>query len=120
MQGDARATTDLSLGGDTGRLSMSTTQAGGNYLAASAYGAAPDIDATQTTDTGEIIATTAVRGGEARLLQGGFVGATAISNTVAPRWRRASINGTVDQDSSATVRAGNLAETQYIPARGQS
>lgn len=117
MQGNARATTELGLTGTTGGYVHSTTQAGGNYLAAGATGARLDIEASQTTGTGEIIANTAIRGGEARLLQGGFVGASASANTTILGGEGASINGSVDQDSAATVRAGNLAQTRYVPAR---
>lgn len=116
MQGNARATTELGLSGDTGGYVHSTTQAGGNYLAATATNTRLDIDATQTTGTGEIIANTFIRGGEARLLQGGSVGAVATANTTLLGGTGASINGSVTQDSAATVRAGNLAETRYVPA----
>ncbi len=117
MQGNARATTELNLTGDTNAYVQSTTQAGGNYLAAGAYGARLDIEATQTTGSGEIVANSFITGGEARLHQGGHVAAIAGANTVILGGDGASLNGTVNQSSAATVRAGNLAETRYVPAR---
>ena len=83
MQGDAVATTDITLGGDTWGVVNATTQAGGNYLAVSAYDASLTLDAAQTTDNGLISATTEVGDSNARLHAGAAVGASAISNTVA-------------------------------------
>ncbi len=119
MRGDARATTELTLGGDTeGRVSA-VTQAGGNYLAAGAYGADLEIDATQTVDSGEIVANSTIRGGTARLLGGGSVAVSAIANITALGGTGASLTGSINQSSDASVRAGNLAETQYIPATSE-
>ena len=116
MRGDARATTEMTLGGDTEGPVSAVTQAGGNFLAAGAYGADLEIDATQTVDGGEIVANSAIRGGTARLLGGGSVAVSAIANTTALGGTGASVTGSIDQSSDASVRAGNLAETQYIPA----
>jgi hypothetical protein len=116
MQGDAVATTDITLSGDTDGVVNATTQAGGNYLAASAYGANLTLDATQTTDNGLISATTEVGDSNARLHAGGAVGASAISNTVAVYGQTSLVSGTVNQSSSALVRSFGRIESQYIPA----
>jgi hypothetical protein len=116
MQGDAVATTDITLSGDTDGVVNATTQAGGNYLAASAYGANLTLDATQTTDNGLISATTEVGDSSARLHAGAAVGASAISNTVAVYGQTSLVSGTINQSSSALVRSFGRIESQYIPA----
>lgn len=116
MQGDAVATTDITLGGDTYGVVNATTQAGGNYLAVSAYDAALTLDATQTTDDGLVSATTEVGDSAARLHAGAAVGASAISNTVAVYGQTSVVSGTIDQTSSAIVRSFGRIESQYIPA----
>jgi hypothetical protein len=116
MQGDAVATTDITLGGDTYGVVNATTQAGGNYLAVSAYDASLTLDATQTTDDGLISATTEVGDSNARLHAGAAVGASAISNTVAVYGQTSLVSGTINQASSAIVRSFGRIESQYIPA----
>ncbi len=116
MQGDAVATTDITLGGDTYGAVNATTQAGGNYLAVSAYDANLTLDATQTTDDGLISAATEVGDSGARLHAGAAVGASAISNTVAVYGQSSFVSGTIDQSSSAIVRSFGRIESQYIPA----
>ncbi|MBU1540793.1 MAG: holdfast anchor protein HfaD [Alphaproteobacteria bacterium] len=116
MQGDAVATTDITLGGDTYGVVNATTQAGGNYLAVSAYDANLTLDATQTTDDGLISAATEVGDSDARLHAGAAVGASAISNTVAVYGQSSFVSGTIDQSSSAIVRSFGRVESQYIPA----
>lgn len=117
MLGDARATTRLNLTGDTTGYVQSMTQAGGNYLSAGAHDAAIDAEIAQTVGESEIVANTFMTGGEARLLAGAFVGAAAGANTAVLGGTTTSVNGSVDQASAATVRAGNLAETRYVPAQ---
>jgi len=116
MQGDAVATTDMNLGGDTRGVVNATTQAGGNYLAVSARDASLTLDAAQTTDNGLISATTEVGDSAARLHAGAAVGASAISNTVAVYGQTSLVSGTIDQSSSAIVRSFGRIESQYIPA----
>jgi len=116
MQGDAVATTDMTLGGDTDGLVTATTQAGGNYLAVSAYDTDLAVDATQSNTGGLVSATSQLGEDDARLLGGAFINASAISNTVAIYGEGASVGGAIDQSSSATVRAYDRIETQYIPA----
>jgi hypothetical protein len=116
MQGDAVATTDITLGGDTYGVVNATTQAGGNYLAVSAYDANLTLDAAQTTDDGLISAATEVGDSNARLHAGAAVGASAISNTVAVYGQTSFVSGTIDQSSSAIVRSFGRIESQYIPA----
>lgn len=115
MEGDAVATTDITLGGDTYGAVNVTTQAGGNYLAASAYDATLTLDAAQSTDDGLISATTEIGDSSARLHAGAAVGASAISNTVAVYGQTSVIDGTIDQSSSAIVRSFSRIESQYIP-----
>ncbi len=117
MHGDALATTTMTLGGDTAGRVTATTQAGGNYLAASAYGANLEVDASQRVTDGEIVAYSTVTDNSARLLAGATVDASAIANTAALGGDGATVAGTIAQESSATIRAGNLASTQYIPAQ---
>lgn len=116
MRGDAVATTDMTLGGDTHGLVTATTQAGGNYLAVSAYDADLTVDATQSNTGGLVSATSQLGEDDARLLGGAVINASAISNTVAMYGEGSSIGGSIDQASSATVRAYDRIETQYIPA----
>lgn len=115
MQGDAVATTDITLGGDTYGAVNAVTQAGGNYLAVSAYDATLTLDATQSNTGGLVSATTEVGDSSARLHGGAAVGATAISNTVALYGQTSLVSGTIDQSSSAVVRSFGRIESQYIP-----
>ena len=116
MRGDAVATTDMTLGGDTHGVVNATTQAQGNYLAVSAYDADLTVDATQSNNGGLVSATSQLGEDDARLLGGAVINASAISNTVAMYGEGSSVGGTIDQSSTATVRAYNRIETQYIPA----
>ena len=116
MRGNAVASTDMTLGGDTDGLVTATTQAGGNYLAVSAYDADLTVDAIQSNTGGLVSATSQLGDDDARLLEGAAINASAISNTVAMYGEGSSVGGTIDQSSSATVRAYNRIETQYIPA----
>lgn len=116
MRGDAVAATDLTLGGDTWGEVNATTQAGGNYLAVSAYDATLTLDATQSNSGGLVSATTEVGDSSARLHAGASVGASAISNTVALYGEGSFVSGTIDQSSSAVVRSFGRIESQYIPA----
>jgi hypothetical protein len=115
MRGDAVATTDITLGGNTWGEVNATSQAGGNYLAVSAYDATLTLDATQS-NTGDLVsATTEIGDSSARLHAGASVGASAISNTVALYGEGSFVSGTVDQSSSAVVRSFGRIESQYIP-----
>jgi hypothetical protein len=115
MRGDAVATTDITLGGNTWGAVNATTQAGGNYLAVSAYDAALTLGATQS-NTGDLVsATTEIGDSSARLHAGASVGASAISNTVALYGEGSFVSGTIDQSSSAVVRSFGRIESQYIP-----
>lgn len=116
MQGDAVATTEITLGGDTWGAVNATTQAGGNYLAVSAYDATLTLDATQSNTGGLVSATTEVGDSSARLHAGASVGASAISNTVALYGEGSFVSGTINQSSSAVVRSFGRIESQYIPA----
>lgn len=116
-RGDVRAETTMAFGGDTAGAVNAVTQAGGNYLAAGAYGAQMTVEAVQTNTGGEVFAGSEIDGGTARLLGGANVGTSAISNTIALGGQGSSVYGTLDQSSSATVRSSNYAATQYIPAQ---
>ena len=116
MRGDAVATTDMTLSGDTWGVVSATTQAQGNYLAVSAYDAELTVDATQSNTGGLVSATSQLGEDDARLLGGAYINASAISNTTALYGEGSFVQGSVDQSSSATVRAYNRIETQYIPA----
>lgn len=116
MRGDAVATTDMTMGGDTYGVVNATTQAQGNYLAVSAYDADLTIDATQSNTGGLVSATSRLGDDDARLLDGADINASAISNTVAMYGEGSVVEGSIDQSSSATVRAYDRIETQYIPA----
>ena len=117
MNGDALATTTMTLGGDTDGRLTATTQAGGNYLAAGAYGADLQVDASQRVTDGEVAANSTITDDSARLLAGATVDASAIGNTTAVGGEGSTVTGSISQDSSATIRASNLASTQYIPAQ---
>lgn len=116
MQGDSVAAADITLSGDTYGVVNATTQAGGNYLAVSAYSAGLTLDAAQTTDDGLVSATTEVGEDTARLHGGAAIGSSAISNTVALYGEGAVIQGTIDQSSSAIVRSFARIQSQYIPS----
>lgn len=116
MNGNAAATTTMTLGGDTGAAVYAVTQANGNYTAGAAYGAPLAVDSDQSVGAGEITAASSITGGTARLLSGATVGVAATGNTMALGGTGTHISGAVHQTSDASVRASNLAETQYIPA----
>ena len=117
LRGDVRATTTMTLGGDTSGVVNATTQARGNYLAVGAYGADADVTAVQDVDEVEIGAASTVTDETARLLGGAYVQSAAIANAVAMGGEGATIQGSVDQTSAATVRASNFLGSQYIPAQ---
>ncbi|MDP3656385.1 MAG: holdfast anchor protein HfaD [Brevundimonas sp.] len=116
MRGDAVATTDITLGGDTWGEVNTTTQAGGNYLAVSAYAATLTLNATQSNTGGLVSATAEIGDDTARLHAGASVGVSAISNTVALYGEGSVVSGSIDQSSSAVVRSFGRIESQYIPA----
>lgn len=116
MNGDATATLEMTLSGDTAGLLTATVQAGGNYLAGGAYDADMVVNANQTLDAGQVTAVSSLPGGSARLLDGADVGVSAIGNTVALAATGGRIDGRVDQASDAGIIAENFAATQYIPA----
>ncbi|MDB5422061.1 MAG: hypothetical protein JWR59_2008, partial [Brevundimonas sp.] len=116
MNGNADATTTMTLGGDTAGTVYAVTQANGNYTAGGAYGADLAVDSDQSVGPAEITASTSITGGTARLLSGATVGAAATGNRMALGGTGTHISGAVHQTSDASVRASNLAETQYIPA----
>ncbi|MBW8303557.1 MAG: holdfast anchor protein HfaD, partial [Brevundimonas sp.] len=116
MRGDAVATTDMTFGGDTYGVVNATIQAQGNYLAVSAYDSDLTVDATQSNTGGLVSATSQLGDDDARLLGSAYINASAISNTVAMYGEGSAVGGSIDQSSSATVRAYNRIETQYIPA----
>ena len=116
MRGDSVASTEMTMGGDTYGVVNATTQAQGNYLAVSAYDADLTIDATQSNTGGLVSATSLLGDDDARLLGGADINASAISNTVAMYGEGSVVGGSIDQSSSATVRAYDRIETQYIPA----
>lgn len=116
MRGDSVATTTATLGGDTsGPVAIQST-ANGNYVAVSAYDADLTIEATQRNTGGLVSATTEVGDENARLLAGGLVAANAGSNTTALYGEGSVLSGTVEQSSSATVRAYGRLDSQYVPA----
>ena len=118
MRGDAVASTDITLGGDTYGAVNAASQAGGNYLAVSAYNADLTVDATQS-NTGDLVsATTEIGDSDARLHGGVAINASAISNTTAVAGQASFLQGTIDQSSSAVVRSFGRIESQYIPAAG--
>jgi hypothetical protein len=120
MRGDAVASTDITLGGDTYGAVNAASQAGGNYLAVSAYNADLTVDATQS-NTGDLVsATTEVGDSDARLHGGVAINASAISNTVALAGQASVLEGTIDQSSSAVVRSFGRIQSQYIPSTGSA
>lgn len=119
MRGDSVARTDLTLAGDTGGPVNVVTQAGGNYLAVSAYDANLTVEATQSNTGGLVSATSMVGDSSARLLGGGTVAASAISNTTALYGEGAFLDGSIDQSSSAVVRSYSRVDSQYIPAEAE-
>lgn len=116
MRGDATARTDVALGGDTWGEVNVTTQAGGNYLAVSAYDADLTTDAVQSNTGGLVGAVTEIGDSSARLHAGGSVAASAISNTVALYGEGSLLQGDIDQTNAATVRSFSRIQSQYIPA----
>lgn len=116
MRGDSTARSDVTLGGDTDGVVNVITQAGGNYLAASAYDAGLTVEATQSNTGGLVSATSEVGDSDARLLAGGSVNASAVSNTTALYGEGSAIDGSIDQSSSATVRSFSRIQSQYVPA----
>lgn len=110
MSGNTSASTVLTLGGPTGRVT-SITQARGNYLAGTATHAQMAIDATQTV-SGDVTASTVIIGQDPQLVGGGQIAAAAFGNTVALAGNgegddRASLVGTIDQTVTGDVRATN-------------
>ena len=119
MRGNSRATTSLTLTGDTEGPVNATTQARGNYLAAGAYGADLTIESNQTVGPSEVTASSIITGSSARLIGGASIGVTAVANSTAIGASGSQVQGTIVQNSAAGVRADNFAGTRYIPATGE-
>ncbi|MFC0633373.1 holdfast anchor protein HfaD [Brevundimonas balnearis] len=116
-EGGSRATLEMTLGGDTGAVDA-RVQASGNYLAATAEASAVDVDARQTVGAPSMIARARLEDDEARLLEGGTIASAANGNVAALGATSGRITGVIDQTSAAaSVDAGTLGVTQYIPAR---
>ncbi|MGA0544408.1 holdfast anchor protein HfaD [Brevundimonas sp. VNH65] len=109
-------TTPAPGGGEIGGVVNATTQANGNYASAAGYGADVAVDSDQRVGPYEIEAATSITGGTSRLLSGAYVNAAATANTMALGGENTHVSGAVHQLNEASVRASNLAETQYIPA----
>ncbi len=116
MRGDSTARTDVALGGDTWGEVNVVTQAGGNYLAVSAYDAGLAVEATQSNTGGLVSAVSEVGDASSRLHAGANVAASAISNTVALYGEGSLLEGDVGQANEATVRSFSRITSQYIPA----
>lgn len=119
LYGDVRASTDLTLTGDTEGVVNATTQARGNYAAAAAYSGDLDIESDQLVADHLIEARTTADNDRARLIGGAYVNSTAIANTAALAGEGSRVTGVLIQNSGATVRAHNYAATQYIPAEAE-
>ena len=103
----------MTLGGDTSGPVAAQSNAGGNYLAVSGYGADVTVEATQRNTGGLVGALTEVGDENARLLGGGLISASAGSNTTALYGEGSVLQGTVEQSSSATVRAYSRLDSQH-------
>jgi hypothetical protein len=99
MRGNTRATTTMTLTGDTEGPVNAETQARGNYLAAGAYGADLTIESGQTVDPSEVTASSTITGSSARLIGGASIGVTAIANSTAIGTSGARVQGTVIKNS---------------------
>lgn len=116
MQGGARATVSLTLDGDTGPLDA-RADATGNSLGGTAERGGLDLDARQTVGAPSVIARARIENDTARLLEGGDLTATAQGNVAALQAIEGRVTGSIAQTSTAaSVDAGALALTQYIPA----
>lgn len=115
MRGDARATVDLTLGGDTEGMVDVVSQARGNYLAGTAQDGALALDTTQVVDGGRIAAGVTLDDDDARLIGGGRLASAAVANTVALGGQGAALTGTADQSSSAETTASTYVAVQYAP-----
>lgn len=115
MRGNTRATTDVTLTGETAGATNLATQARGNYLAAGAYDGDLSVETNQVVGPSEVAAAATVDGPAPRLLGGASVSTTAIANTTALGASNSHVEGVVVQSSQAGVRADTLAQTQYIP-----
>jgi hypothetical protein len=115
LQGNVRATTDLTLGGDTDGVVTATTQANGNYIAGGAYGGDLTMDSTQSVGDVRIEAISNLPGGTARLIGGAGIETAAAANVAALAARDGHIDGTLRQDSAAVVFSSNYGAVQYAP-----
>ena len=116
MTGATRADTTLVLNGESDGVIGSTTLARGDYLGVSTDGATFALDAAQVTSGDTVTARTVVQSPTGHMLAGGFVGTTAVANSVALGGPSSSITGAVDQSAQTTVLAETVADVQYIPA----
>ncbi|MES2860529.1 MAG: holdfast anchor protein HfaD [Pseudomonadota bacterium] len=115
MRGNTRATTTVTLTGDTEGPVNAETQARGTYLAAGAYDADLTIESNQVVGPSEVSAAATITGPAPRLLGGASVSTTAIANTAALGASSGMVQGVIVQGSEAGVRSDTLAQTQYIP-----
>jgi hypothetical protein len=116
MTGATRADTTIVLNGESEGVIGSTTLARGNYLGVSTDGATFALDAAQVATGDDVTARTVVQSPTGHMLAGGFVGTTAVANSVALGGPSSSITGAVDQSAQTTVLAETVADVQYIPA----
>ncbi len=115
MRGDALATTDVDLDGDTQAVVSVAVQARGNYAQGAAYNSEMSVDATQTNSGGLVGSRAYVGGEDARLLDGGSINAASVSNTVDLYAEGSFVRGTIDQTSYSTVQSYSRLESQYVP-----
>ncbi len=116
VRGSVSAETTVTLGGDTDGPVNAVSQANGTYLGASAYDADMRVASDQTYSGDAVEARMTVGDGEARLLGGASVGASAIANTTALYTENGFVSGDTNQSSDAGLRALLNAASQYIPA----
>ena len=117
-RGATRAGSELTLGGQTDGILVSTVQARANYLGATANNARLTLEAAQSSSA-DVEASTQIMGDQSMLAGGAYIATGAIANTVAlggtgAADNRAAVVGTVDQLSSGNVFAVTRGSPRWV------
>ncbi|MDO1558299.1 holdfast anchor protein HfaD [Brevundimonas sp. 2R-24] len=116
LQGDVRASMTLDLAGEAAGPVNLAASASGNVVEAAAYGGDLSADITQTAGTVEVTADVQANAATGRMLEGGSINATAMTNHVGLAVETGRAVGSITQTSDSLTQATAGAVIQYAPA----
>ncbi len=112
--GDITAEGRMGITGEVQGPINLVTQAGANRLEASAHQGELAFDARQGS-SGDVFAISSVEAVDGRALQGGYVAASALGNTMAIGGDNAWVEGSIEQERSGRTTAHVQSDIRYVP-----